>query len=244
MQNDPGSDPSKKHLAEREKVRKMFDDIAPHYDFLNSFLSAGIHRRWKRRLIRTISKAQPKKILDAATGTCDLAILAARIKPDQIIAYDLSEGMLEAGLIKIRNKGLLEIITTMCGDAEHIPFPDHYFDAAMVSYGVRNFEHPVQGMREICRVLRPGGMFAVLEFSKPRRTPFRQLYQFYFKRILPLVGRMISRHSAAYTYLPESVNRFPEGADFAELMREAGFEDVKYQYLSLGITCLYTGVKG
>jgi demethylmenaquinone methyltransferase/2-methoxy-6-polyprenyl-1,4-benzoquinol methylase len=231
------------HVADKEKVRAMFNDIAPRYDFLNSFLSGGIHKLWKKRLIRTIAAVNPLQILDVASGTCDLAIMATRLHPERIVALDLSEQMLAIGKQKIVKKKLSHLIETVLADAEHIPFEDSTFDAAMVGYGVRNFAHPVEGMREILRILKPGALFCVLEFSKPRKTPIKQLYRFYFTKWLPLVGKLVSRNQSAYNYLPNSVGGFAEGAEFVKLMTEAGFSNVKYQYLSMGITCLYSGYK-
>lgn len=221
----------------------MFNSIAPSYDFLNSFLSLGIHKRWKKRLIKKIALRNPQQILDVASGTCDLAILAARLKPQRIVALDLSEKMLEAGKLKIENKGLSGLIETLVGDAAQIPFGDGTFDAAMVGFGVRNFEQPVAGMREICRVLKPGSLFCVLEFSHPRKTPLKQLYHFYFTKILPLIGKLVSRNNAAYHYLPDSVGNFASRQDFVDLMVQAGFKKARYQALSMGIACLYIAEK-
>lgn len=221
----------------------MFDSIAPSYDFLNSFLSLGIHKCWKRRVIRKIAVGKPRQILDVATGTCDLAIMAARLKPECVVALDLSEEMLNAGNLKIKKKGLTNMIEARIGDAEHLPFGDDAFDAAMVGFGVRNFEHPVAGMKEICRVLRPGGTFCVLEFSHPVRTPFKQIYHFYFTHILPLIGKVVSRNQAAYQYLPDSVGNFASRQDFVAMMRQAGFKNPNYQVLSMGIACLYVAQK-
>ena len=229
--------------AEKEKVRGMFNSIAPSYDFLNSFLSLGIHKRWKKRLIKKIALRNPQQILDVASGTCDLAILAARLKPQRIIALDLSEKMLDAGKLKIEKKGLSGLIETLVGDAAQIPFGDETFDAAMVGFGVRNFEQPVVGMREIFRVLKPGSIFCVLEFSHPRKTPLKQLYHFYFTKILPLIGKVVSRNNAAYHYLPNSVGNFASRQDFVDLMEQAGFKKARYQTLSLGIACLYIAEK-
>ncbi len=243
VQNNHDSQEPKKHVADKEKVRIMFDDIAPHYDFLNSFLSAGIHKMWKRKLIRQIAAVKPMQLLDVASGTCDLAIMAAHIRPEHIMAIDLSPQMLAVGKEKINRKKLGQLIETMEADVEHMPFSDATFDAAMVGYGVRNFAHPVEGMREILRVLKPGALFCVLEFSKPKKTPIRQLYRFYFTKWLPLVGRIISRNNSAYNYLPDSVGGFAEGPEFVGLMKDAGFSDVHFQYLTFGISCLYSARK-
>lgn len=221
----------------------MFDSIASSYDFLNNFLSLGIHRLWKKRVIRRIAAGHPRRILDVAAGTCDLSILAARLDPERIVALDLSEEMLNVGKLKIAQKKLDALIETVAGDTEHLPFGDQTFDAAMVGFGVRNFEHPVAGMREIHRVLKSGSVFCVLEFSHPRKAPFRQIYHFYFTHILPWVGRRVSRDPAAYRYLPDSVGNFPSRGDFLALMQQAGFKESRYQVLSMGIACLYVAVR-
>jgi len=231
-------------LSKKEQVAGMFDGIAPRYDLLNHLLSLGIDKGWRRKAIRTLEAAQPKAILDVATGTGDLAIAASKRFPEaQITGADISAGMLEIGRKKLAGLGLSERIAMQQADSEQLPFGNDEFDAVICAYGVRNFENLEAGLREMQRVLRPGGRLAVLEFSKPKAFPFAQFYRFYFRFILPLVGRMVSRHSKAYTYLPESVAAFPEGKDFLQILARCGFLQPKARPLTFGITTLYTATK-
>ncbi|HNX66739.1 MAG TPA: bifunctional demethylmenaquinone methyltransferase/2-methoxy-6-polyprenyl-1,4-benzoquinol methylase UbiE [Bacteroidales bacterium] len=230
--------------SKANQVEAMFDDIAHHYDFLNHFLSMGTDRLWRRRAINIIGRnINPNRILDVATGTGDLAIAALRLKPDKITGIDISEKMLELGREKISRRGLDDKIELLKADSEAIPFTDGSFDAAMCAFGVRNFSSPIKGLSEICRVLRHGGMIMVLEFSKPSYFPVKQLYFIYFRRILPLLGRIISGDAKAYTYLPESVMAFPEGDRFVEILSEAGFGRCGYRRLSGGIATIYYAFK-
>jgi len=222
----------------------MFDGIAGQYDFLNHFLSMGIDKGWRKKAIREVSSVQPNTILDVATGTADLAIAAAKALPKAtIIGIDISEGMLEVGRKKLAERQLTSKISLQTADSEALPFPDHHFDAVMCAYGVRNFEHLEAGLRDMQRVLRPGGKIAILEFSHPRQFPVKQFYQFYFRFILPMLGKIVSRHSRAYTYLPESVKAFPEGSVFCETLTRCGFREAKARPLTFGITTLYTAIK-
>lgn len=227
----------------KEQVRQMFDSIAANYDFLNHFLSLGIDQSWRRKLIKTMAEHKPAKILDLATGTADLAIMATALNPELIIGTDITEGMLEIGKKKVAEKGLQDKIQLMIADSENLPFEDNSFDAAMVAFGVRNYENLPKGLSEMFRVLKPGGRAYILEFSKPKATPFRQIYNFYFKYMLPSFGKLVSKHNSAYTYLPESVYKFPEGNDFLYIMKEAGFEDCSDRRFTLGICSFYTGDK-
>jgi demethylmenaquinone methyltransferase / 2-methoxy-6-polyprenyl-1,4-benzoquinol methylase len=229
--------------GKKQEVEQMFDQIAPRYDFLNHFLSAGIDIHWRKKAIKEIARYPHKKILDIATGTGDLAITASKLNPELITGVDLSAEMLAVGEKKIREKGLDKMITLVKGDSEKLPLADNTYDSAMVAFGVRNFENPVAGLTEICRVLKPGGFFIVLEFSKPEKFPVKQLYNFYFSAILPLIGKFISGDKRAYEYLPESVKAFPSGKDFLELMHKAGFEKTYLKKLSFGIASLYCGFK-
>ena len=227
----------------KEQVRTMFDSIAHRYDFLNHFLSMGIDRSWRKKLVKILISQKPAHILDLATGTADLAIAAVKAKPVSITGTDISEAMLEIGREKVKNLGLDKLITLQQADSENLPFESSRFDAAMVAYGVRNYENLPKGLAEMNRVLKPGGCALILEFSRPETFPVKQLFAFYFRFILPLIGRMVSKHSSAYTYLPESVKVFPLGKEFTEIMQTAGFSRVEARKLSFGITMLYTGYK-
>lgn len=228
----------------KANVEEMFDSIARRYDFLNHFLSLGTDRFWRRRAISALGRyIKPELILDVATGTGDLAIAALRLNPVKIVGIDVSEKMLEIGKSKISSRDLNDLIELQKGDSESIPFSDNRFDAVMSAFGVRNFGTPVKGLSEMCRVIRPGGVIMVLEFSRPKVFPLKQFYFFYFRRILPLLGRIISGDLAAYTYLPDSVVAFPEGEDFLKLLAEAGFQKTEFRRLSGGIATIYTGFK-
>ncbi|WP_373511117.1 bifunctional demethylmenaquinone methyltransferase/2-methoxy-6-polyprenyl-1,4-benzoquinol methylase UbiE [Persicitalea sp.] len=242
-----------KDNSKREQVAEMFDNISPKYDFLNHLLSGGIDIYWRKRAIKLLKKSQPggdpsggvppKTILDIATGTGDFAIEALALNPDKIIGVDISEGMLAVGRQKIRKLGKEDVIELRTGDSEHLPFADNYFDAVIVSFGVRNFENLLAGLTDMHRVMRRGGTCVVVEFSKPKAFPFKQVYNFYFKYILPTVGKMVSRDSSAYTYLPESVQAFPDGNDFLTIYKKAGFTDTKCIPLTFGICSIYVGHK-
>jgi demethylmenaquinone methyltransferase/2-methoxy-6-polyprenyl-1,4-benzoquinol methylase len=229
--------------GKKEQVAKMFDNISHRYDFLNHFLSLGIDRGWRRKAIGFLKENAPKTILDVATGTGDFAIQALTLNPDKITGIDISEGMLDVGRKKIRDRALGNRIELMYGDSEKLPFPENNFDAVTVAFGVRNFENLKQGMREIYRVLKPGGRVVVLEFSKPQKFPFKQVYNFYFTTILPRIGRLVSSDKAAYTYLPESVNAFPDGNDFIGILNEIGFNRTQCRVLTFGISSIYVGTK-
>lgn len=222
----------------------MFDNIAHKYDFLNHFLSMGIDKLWRRKAINLLKATKPSKILDIATGTGDLALAALRLNPKQIVGIDLSEEMLSHARVKIAKKGKDDIISFEKGDSEAINYPDNTFDAAIVAFGVRNFENLGKGLSEISRVLKPGAQFVVLEFSRPRNIFVKGLYNFYFFRILPFFGSLFSKDKRAYNYLPESVNAFPDGPDFLACMRNAGFINLTCQPLTFGIASIYAGIKG
>lgn len=221
----------------------MFDNISHRYDFLNHFLSLGIDKGWRRKAIRQLEPLRPAVILDVATGTGDFAIQALSLKPHKVIGIDISEGMLAVGRKKIADRQLTSQVELFSGDSENIPFADNKFDAVTVGFGVRNFENLQRGLAEIYRVVKPGGMVVVLEFSRPRTFPFRQVYNFYFKFILPKIGRFISSDKAAYTYLPESVEAFPDGEDFLQCLSTVGFKNTKCRALTFGISSIYSGSK-
>lgn len=221
----------------------MFDSISHRYDFLNHFLSLGIDKLWRKKAISTLKPFKPQHILDVATGTGDFAMEAMALSPVQITGIDISEGMLEVGRKKVAQRGLSSRMVLKQGDSENIPFEENKFDAVTVAFGVRNFENLEKGLSEIYRVLRPSGHLVVLEFSKPKGFPFKQLYNFYFKTILPGIGRWVSKDKAAYTYLPESVEAFPDGNDFTSILQNVGFKEVTCKPLTFGVSSIYTGRK-
>lgn len=236
----PYSDSDK---GKKEQVAEMFDNIAPRYDFLNHFLSFGIDKLWRRRAIKLIRPFTPVKILDVATGTGDFAIEALKTGARSIIGIDISEEMLAVGRSKIDKLGLDHLITLKRGDSEQLEFERETFDAVTVAFGVRNFENLGKGLSEIQRVLKPGGVICVLEFSKPRAFPVKQFYNFYSNHILPSVGRLISRDNSAYKYLPESVEEFPDGVNFIGYLKKAGFNGTKEYRQTFGVATIYIGVK-
>ena len=230
--------------TKKEQVADMFNNISKTYDFLNHFMSLGIDIIWRKKAINELKKDKPKLILDVATGTGDFAFEALSIlKPEKIIGVDISRGMLDIAEQKItkRNKG--DRFEVKLGDSEKLPFEADVFDAVTVAYGVRNFENLETGLADIQRVLKPGGKAVVLEFSKPKVFPVKQLYNFYFNYITPGIGKLFSKDSRAYTYLPESVAAFPDGANFVALMDKVGFKHTKCRPLAFGICSIYTGVK-
>jgi len=235
----PGQEGGKK-----EQVASMFDSISPRYDLLNRVLSLGIDTIWRRKAINLLKADKPQRILDVATGTADLAIEALRINPKQVVGVDISAGMLAVGDAKLRKRKLEDRIKLVLGDSEQLPFAANEFDAATVAFGVRNFEHLLEGLQDIQRVLKPGAKLVVLEFSRPNTFPVKQLYSFYFRFILPVVGRLVSKDNAAYTYLPASVQVFPEGKAFLGYMERAGFVNNREKRLTFGICSIYVGQKG
>jgi demethylmenaquinone methyltransferase / 2-methoxy-6-polyprenyl-1,4-benzoquinol methylase len=228
--------------SKREQVEQMFDNISPKYDLLNRLFSLGIDQGWRRKVVRMLGREPVEHLLDVATGTADLAILGAT-KAKRVTGVDISEGMLGHGRTKVAKRGLEQRIVLQRADSESLPFADNTFDAVTVAFGVRNFEHLEQGMREMQRVLKPNGRLFVLEFSKPMKAPMKQLFRFYFHRVMPAVGRTVSKDSAAYTYLPKSVDAFPEGQAFLDILAKAGLREGKAEPLTGGIATLYTGRK-
>ena len=229
--------------SKKDQVEEMFNDISPRYDLLNHLLSANIDKLWRRNAIQKLKPQKPELILDIATGTGDFAIAATRINHAKVIGIDISEGMLEVGRRKLKKKKLTESIELLKADSENLPFENDKFDAAIVGFGVRNFENLKKGLTEINRVLKPGGVFYILEFSKPVKSPYKQIYQFYFTKILPFIGRIISKNSSAYTYLPESVNEFPDGELFLTILAEVGFVKNKCFQQTFGIASIYEAYK-
>jgi demethylmenaquinone methyltransferase/2-methoxy-6-polyprenyl-1,4-benzoquinol methylase len=233
----------KKDTSKKEEVAEMFDNIAPKYDLLNHVLSLGIDITWRKKAIRILKKENPQTLLDVATGTADFAIEAKATGAKKIIGVDISNDMLKFGREKLKKKNLDQLIELHYGDSENLQFEDNHFDAITVSFGVRNFENLEKGLAEMNRVLKPGGLMAVIEFSKPQSFPIKQLYNFYFHSILPTIGKLISKDARAYTYLPESVESFPYGQAFLEKMDGAGFKESKAIPLTFGIASIYLGRK-
>ena len=238
--------PYKEDDADKKtQVARMFDSIAGKYDFLNHFLSVGTDIYWRRKAVDELKALRPARILDIATGTADFAIETLRAAaPDaQVTGVDISAGMLEIGRQKLEAKKLSHRIRLEQADSENLPFEDNTFDAVTASFGVRNFAHLERGLAEMHRVLRPGGQLVILEFSKPTAFPLKQAYNFYFSRVLPVFGKVISKDQAAYTYLPESVQAFPDGADFVAILGRVGFTSPAWQPLTFGISSIYTARK-
>ncbi|MBN2236475.1 MAG: bifunctional demethylmenaquinone methyltransferase/2-methoxy-6-polyprenyl-1,4-benzoquinol methylase UbiE [Bacteroidales bacterium] len=229
--------------GKKEQVRNMFNNIAGNYDFLNHFLSVGIDHLWRRRLVKMLSKTNPSRILDIATGTADLAVALVKANPKEIIGADISENMLNVGKAKIKRKKLDHIIQLELGDSENLKYENAYFDAITVAFGVRNYEDLDKGLSEMYRVTNQNGGVWILEFSKPTVFPVKQFYNFYFRFILPTIGRMVSKDKEAYTYLPDSVSKFPDGNAFLERMKKAGYKENKQIKLTFGIASIYYGKK-
>ena len=230
--------------SKKEQVTTMFDNIAPKYDLLNRVLTLGIDTIWRKKAIRMLDKAVHKEILDVATGTADVAIeITKQLKPTQVIGLDISPVMVDHGNVKVDKKGLNEVISLEVGDSENMRFEDGKFDAVTVSFGVRNFGDLEKGLIEMHRVTRDNGKVVILEFSKPRIFPFKQLYNLYFKYILPAVGKTGSKDDNAYEYLYKSVQAFPDYERFGSILEKVGYRSVTWKPLSLGICTIYTGVK-
>lgn len=230
-------------LSKKKQVEQMFDNISPKYDLLNRVLSMGIDIQWRKDVIKMIQAAQPKTILDIATGTGDLAIMMGKKTTAQITGLDLSAGMLEVGRKKVEQEGLSSRIEMIQGDSESLPFDDNSFDCVTVSFGVRNFEHLEQGLAEIYRILKPGGTFVILEFSYPTTFPMKQLYTFYSKNILPAIGKLVSKDQSAYTYLPDSVRAFPHGEEMKNILKNVKFTQPIDKKLTFGIASIYKSIK-
>lgn len=230
-------------LGKKEQVAQMFDNISGNYDNLNRVISFGIDIKWRKKVLNIVAAAKPKTILDIATGTGDLAILMAQTKAEKIIGLDISSGMLEVGVKKIADKNLSKTIEMVLGDSENMPFADNYFDAITVAFGVRNFETLEKGLGEILRVLKPKGVFVILETSVPEKTPYKQGYNFYSKNILPLIGKLFSKDNEAYGYLSESAAAFPYGEALNNILRKVGFIDVVAMPQTLGVATIYVASK-
>jgi len=236
----PYGDASK---SKKEEVAEMFNNISAKYDFLNHFLSLGIDKLWRKKAVKMLRSVNPIRILDIATGTGDFALESLVLKPTQIVGLDISSGMLDHGRVKMKKKGVDHIITMQQGDSEDIPYEDNYFDGLTVGFGVRNFENLEKGLGEMLRVVRPGGKLIILEFSKPKKFPIKQLFAFYSNNIIPILGKSISKDSNAYSYLPESVAAFPEGKDFENILAKVGYKNISSTLVSGGIATIYAGTK-
>lgn len=230
--------------SKQEQIRRMFDKIAPSYDRLNHALSLGIDRRWRRTAVDALGKHKPQQILDIATGTGDFALLLAkRIKPQHIVGADISEGMMAVGREKVKEEGLQNVISFQHEDCMQLPFPDGSFDAVTSSYGVRNFQNLDKGLQEMQRVLRPGGHLLIVELTPPPRFPMKQLFWIYAHVVMPLLGRLISHDDSAYTYLPASMEAFPQPEQMEGILRKAGFAEVQWRRFTFGISTMYLATK-
>jgi demethylmenaquinone methyltransferase/2-methoxy-6-polyprenyl-1,4-benzoquinol methylase len=230
--------------SKKAQVTNMFDKVAPYYDFLNRLLSLRIDVLWRKKALRMLAENKPKEILDIATGTADLAIMGAKMwSPDKIIGLDISKEMLKVGQSKVDKKKLSSIISLETGDSENLRFDDNSFDTVMAAFGVRNFENLEKGLSEMNRVLQKDGTCMILEFSKPKVFPLKQLFNVYFKYILPVIGKLTSKDPKAYEYLYESVQVFPDYDNFASILKKTGFVDVSYKPLSFGICTIYLAKK-
>ncbi|MCQ2266757.1 MAG: bifunctional demethylmenaquinone methyltransferase/2-methoxy-6-polyprenyl-1,4-benzoquinol methylase UbiE [Bacteroidaceae bacterium] len=237
----------KPYSAEGEKsqqVEEMFDNIAPTYDFLNHLLSLGIDRHWRRAALDTLKVHRPQRMLDVATGTGDFAILAARrLSPQSLLGVDLSEGMMAVARDKVAKAGLDGVISFQKEDCLNLSLPTDSFDAITVAYGIRNFQHLEQGLSEMLRVLRPGGHLVIIELTAPRRFPMKQLFWLYSHVAMPLIGRIVSRDARAYTYLPHTMEVFPQGEQMQQILQKVGFSDVQFKRFTFGLSTLYTACK-
>ena len=235
--------PSQNIEKDKSTVKKMFDKIAPQYDFFNHFFSLGIDKLWRKKAVGLLKNTNPSNILDIATGTADFAIEAAKLHPEKIVGVDISGEMLKLARAKIEKQDLQHVITLQEADSESLPFKDKSFDAIICAFGVRNFENLNKGLSEMKRVLKPSGKIVVLEFTYPKNFPFKQLYDLYFNICIPFIGRIFSNDKSAYSYLPQSVKAFPKGKAFTDILDGIGFVNITYKNLTLGITKLYVAEK-
>ncbi len=230
--------------AKGKQVEQMFDSIAHSYDLLNHLLSMGIDKHWRRAAINSLKPFAPRKMLDVATGTGDFAIMSAReLKPDTLLGVDLSEGMMRVAREKVKKAGLEQIISFQQEDCLKLSFPDDTFDALTVAYGIRNFENLDRGLQEMHRVLKPSGRLVIIELTSPQRFPMKQLFWLYSHVLMPLVGKIVSRDSKAYTYLPATMEAFPQGEVMTEILKKAGFSDIRFKRFTFGLSTLYTAAK-
>lgn len=229
--------------SKKDQVAQMFNNIAYRYDFLNSLLSLGIHKGWRRKCVQLISEKNPKHLLDVATGTADFAIECMKLNPTSVIGIDISEGMMKFGREKIEKLNLQNKISLQYGDAETCDLPSNSIDAITVGFGVRNFQNLEKGLQNMNRILKPGGQICILEFSTPRKFPMKQFYKFHFKYITPTVGKLFSKDSSAYTYLPESIKVFPDNERFVEILEKTGYYKATFQAVSFGLAAIYLAEK-
>jgi demethylmenaquinone methyltransferase/2-methoxy-6-polyprenyl-1,4-benzoquinol methylase len=229
--------------SKKEQVAQMFDNIAFRYDFLNGLLSFGIHKGWRRKCVKKLISSRPKLILDVATGTGDFAIECMKLDPDKVIGIDISEGMMKFGREKLKKLDLEKKIELKLGDAETLDFADNTFDAITVGFGVRNFENLEKGLKNLSRILKPGGSLIILEFSYPRKFPIKQFYTFYFSYVTPAIGKLFSKDSRAYTYLPESVKAFPDNEKLVAILKNCGFSSADFKSLTFGVAAIYEAKK-
>ena len=229
--------------SKKDQVAQMFNNIAYRYDFLNSLLSLGIHKGWRRKCVQLISEKKPKHLLDVATGTADFAIECMKLNPTSVIGIDISEGMMKFGREKIEKLNLQNKISLQYGDAETCDLPSNSIDAITVGFGVRNFQNLEKGLQNMNRILKPGGQICILEFSTPRKFPMKQFYKFHFKYITPTVGKLFSKDSSAYTYLPESIKVFPDNERFVEILEKTGYYKATFQAVSFGLAAIYLAEK-
>ena len=222
----------------KEQVAQMFNNIAVRYDFLNSFLSLGIHKGWRKKCVKALSDLHPNQLLDVATGTADFAIACAQLQPKKIIGIDISEGMMAVGRKKLESMGLNSLITLESGNAETVTYADNSFDAIVVGFGVRNFQDLEKGLKNLCRILKPGGRIIILEFSYPKNPIIKFGYTIYFSYITPFIGRLFSSDKRAYSYLTESVKAFPHNEAFVNVMKNCGYVNTSYQGLTFGVAAM------
>ena len=235
--------PYNSQTEKKEQVAQMFDNIAKRYDLLNSILSLGIHKGWRKKCVKLLKDKQPKKILDVATGTGDFAIECAQLNPESIIGIDISDGMMRYGREKLKALKLDSIISLKNGNAETIFFPDNNFDAIVVGFGVRNFQDLNAGLSNLYRMLKPGGQLVVLEFSYPKNPLVKGFYNFYFSKVTPFIGRIFSKDTRAYTYLTESVKAFPHNEKFTEILSTLCYKNTSFKLVSFGIAAIYSAEK-
>ena len=229
--------------GKKEQVTTMFNAISKNYDGLNRVISLGIDVSWRKKVVKLVGEKNPKNILDIATGTGDLAIMMNKLNPERIVGLDISEGMLEVGKQKVAKENLNETIEMVVGDSENMPFKDNSFDAITVSFGVRNFANLDKGLKEIRRVLKPEGIFVILETSNPTKFPFKQGYKFYTSFILPIIGKIFSKDKVAYSYLSESANSFPFGKEFDNILKKNGFVNTSFKPVTFGASTIYVASK-